>query len=263
MSEMIQALTWFWAPAFLFIIGMFFVLTSSSSKLRRLGKVWTVLSFIVLAIGPYMAPHSDSTASSLLMLQIMGPIALTLSGLYLLAFSGNVAVGQLSRVDRMVGLVTLVAGAAWFVTMHFFAGTPLWHGEVNPYWLVFWPTALLVSTGLASGAGISLLLVGVEREKESRIVIGASSLLFFLTVLSMLYDGHLTTAEEFRSHLWFAASDILGTMVGAGAAVLVFAGVIWRYESGLPEPKSILPPSNDDLEFASKVISSNIGGEEE
>jgi hypothetical protein len=79
----------------------------------------------------------------------------------------------------------------------------------------------------------------------------------------MMLDGPNITAETFRNHFWLAASDIFGLGVGVGLSILVFALVIWIYESSLPPAKTLDTPSQQELAQAASIISDHIGGEQE
>jgi hypothetical protein len=137
------------------------------------------------------------------------------------------------------------------------------NGEINPYWLVFWPTFLLLSTGLSSGAAFSLRYLGDSREQESNFMLVISSLTFTLTALGMILDGPNVSAEIFRDSFWLAVSDIFGLGLGVGLSILVFAFVIWVYESSLPPTKSLDAPSQQELVQASSIVAKHIGGEQE
>jgi hypothetical protein len=172
-------------------------------------------------------------------------------------------VGKLSSTDRKIGSACTFFGLIWFEGMHWWTWTPMLNGEVNPYWLVFWPTFLLLSTGLSSGAAFSLRYLGDSRENESNFMLIISTLTFSLTVLGMMLDGPNISSELFRDHFWLAASDLFGIGIGVGLAILVFALVIWIYESSLPSVKTLDVPSKQELAEAASIIANHIGGEQE
>ena len=90
-----------------------------------------------------------------------------------------------------------------------------------------------------------------------------SSLTFTLTALGMILDGPNVSAEIFRDSFWLAISDIFGLGLGVGLSILVFALVIWIYESNLPPTKSLDAPSQQELVQASSIVAKHIGGEQE
>ena len=59
-----------------------------------------------------------------------------------------------------------------------------------------------------------------------------------IALAAIIFDGYLTTAEEFRDYLWLAAADIFGTVLGISMAIGAFAIVIWSYEKSLPLPEN-------------------------
>lgn len=263
MDAMMQATLWFWFPAIALVVGTGTALSSRSESIKKLSKIIAIISFVLVLLSPVTVPESPSSAAGHLLGSIIGPCALLITGIYLLAFSGNVEVGKLSSRDRKIGSACTFFGLIWLEGMHWWTWTPMLNGEVNPYWLVFWPTFLLLSTGLSSGAAFSLRYLGHSREKESNFMLVLSSLTFTLTVLGMMLDGPNLTAETFRNHFWLAASDIFGLGVGVGLSILVFALVIWIYESNLPLAKTLDAPSQQELTQAASIISDHIGGEQE
>ena len=75
--------------------------------------------------------------------------------------------------------------------MHWHSFTPMWRGQANPYWIIFWPTFLLSSASFT--ALFSMVLVTISWEE-----IGKNSIHLFLisvsttliTLLAMSYDGN-------------------------------------------------------------------------
>ena len=51
-----------------------------------------------------------------------------------------------------------------------------------------------------------------------------------IALSAMIFDGYLTTADEFRDYLWLSVADIFGTIVGISLSIFAFAVVIWAYE---------------------------------
>tara|TARA_B100001142_G_scaffold132711_1_gene134249 strand:+ start:348 stop:770 length:423 start_codon:yes stop_codon:yes gene_type:complete len=136
----------------------------------------------------------------------------------------------------------------------------MWRGEINPYWIVFWPTFLLFAISISSVACVSLLTLGTDR-LDSALRMGVLGIVTAtITISAMTIDGAITSAEAFREHLWMASADILGIVIGAGSAIVVFTIVIWTYENTQPTPVITTPPSSEEYEHVAAVIAENLGG---
>ena len=130
---------------------------------------------------------------------------LVLLGIYLISFSGNVPVGKLPRSDRKLGVFMAGSGFVWLAGMHWWVLTPqLAPDEVNPYWFVFWPTFLLLTSCLASCSAVALLTIGDRRRAESNAMFLVSAVSLIVLLLGLNVDGPLVTGEQFRHHLWLA-----------------------------------------------------------
>jgi len=258
MEEAMEAGIFFWTPLFVILLGIWMAISRASDKLNKVGKAALVIGFIFFAISPWTAAKSDSTASAHLLLSVLGAIGLLIFGVHNTIFSGDVPVGSLPRSAKYSGIAMIVASIGWLVFMHW-STPPEWRGNVNPYWLVFWPTLVLFSASLSGVGCVAFAVLGDER-KGGNILMGMICVIFtILAILMMMKDGANTTAEEFRHHVWLASADILGSIAGVGAAILVFAGVIIWYESGLDEPKRMDAPSKEDIDMASARIAEHIG----
>ena len=260
MDEMWAAAFWFWIPLMLIPIGLYGYLRDSN---RKSGLTLTIFALLMVMASPWTVPSSDSTAGGHLLLTILGPSALMAYGLYGMVFGGNVPVGRLDASARWSGAIATVVAIVLMAMMHWGNFTPIWRGDVNPYWIVFWPTFLLFSTSLCALASLALVGFGSERLRESLNLAGISVAMAGVALAAMLFDGSNTSAEEFRGHLWLAAADILGTLAGVGASIATFAIVIWSYESNLPTPSTTTPPTEDEVKHVVAIAKSHIGGEEE
>jgi len=261
MDSMIEAAIWFWIPLILVPIGIWLAV---SGKAKNLGKVISVSGFILVLISSWTVPSSDSTAAGHLLLSIMAPSLLLAYGIHGMVFGGNVPVGKLDNTARWSGSLAVIISIVIFCLMHWYSFTPLWrNGEVNPYWIVFWPTFLLFSTSLCSVASFALISFGDNRVSESIKLASISVIMTGVALAAIIFDGYLTTAEDFRDYLWLAAADIIGTVVGVTAAIGAFAIVIWSYERSLPPPANSLPPSDEEIKHVVELATSHIGGEEE
>ena len=261
MDSMIEAAIWFWIPLILVPIGIWL---AASGKAKNLGKVLSVSGFILVLISSWTVPSSDSTAAGHLLLSIMAPSLLLAYGIHGMVFGGNVPVGKLDNTARWSGSLAVIISIVIFCLMHWYNLTPIWrNGDVNPYWIVFWPTFLLFSTSLCSVASFALISFGDDRVSESIKLASLSVIMTGVALAAIIFDGFLTTAEDFRDYLWLAAADIIGTVVGVTAAIGAFAIVIWSYERSLPPPVNSLPPSDEEIKHVVELATSHIGGEEE
>ena len=67
--------------------------------------------------------------------------------------------------------------------------------------------------------------------------------------------------NEFRKYVWLSIADLVGIIFGSILAIISFSLVIYSYEKRLPKPKSILPPTENELKHSAKIISLNLGDE--
>ena len=261
MDSMIEAAIWFWIPLISVPIGIWLDI---SGKAKIQGKALAVAGFILVLFSSWTVPSSDSSAAGHLLLSILAPSLLLTYGIHGMVFGGNVPVGKLDNTARWSGALATVISIVIFCLMHWYSFTPLWRdGEVNPYWIVFWPTFLLFSTSLCSVASFALIIFGDNRVSESIKLACLSVVMTGVALAAIIFDGYLTSAEDFRDYLWLAAADIIGTSVGVAMAIGAFAIVIFSYEKSLPSPKKSLPPSDEEIEHVVELASNHIGGDEE
>ena len=264
MDEMLQALVLFWIPIAMVPLGAWLSMSSHSKSATTNGKFLAFLGVIMICLSPWTVPSSPSSAAGHLLGAIIGPCMLILLGIYLIAFSGNVPVGKLPRSDRRLGVLMSGAGFVWLAGMHWWILTPqLSPDEVNPYWYIFWPTFILLTSCLASCSAVTLLTIGDSRKAESNAMFVVSALSMVILLLGLNIDGPLVQASEFREHLWLAVADMAGIAVGSLLSIIVFAFVIYTYERSLPPPKTIEPPTATELDQVSLLLQNHLGGEEE
>ncbi len=48
--------------------------------------------------------------------------------------------------------------------------------------------------------------------------------------------------------------ELAGIFLGSGVALLLGITVVWSFERNLPEPESLPPPSDQDLERAAAIV---------
>jgi hypothetical protein len=264
MDEMLQALLLFWIPIAMVPLGLWLSMSSASKSTTAYGKYLAFLGIIMICLSPWTVPSSPSSAAGHLLGAIIGPCMLIIIGIYLISFSGNVPVGKLPRSDRRLGVLMSGVGFVWLAGMHWWILTPqLSPDEVNPYWYVFWPTFILLTSCLASCSAVTLLTIGDRRRTESNAMFVLSGLSMVILLLGLNIDGPLVQADEFREHLWLAVADMAGIAVGSILSILVFAFVIYSYERSLPSPKAIEPPTSSELDQVSTLLQAHLGGEEE
>ena len=260
MDSMLKAAILFWIP--LLVIG-FGVWLTISRKSKKFGIILSALAILLFLASPWTVPESDSTAGAHLILSLIAPTLLMVYGIHGMIFGGNVPVGKLDSSARWSGALAILISIVIFSLMHWYNLTPLWRdGNVNPYWIVFWPTFLLFSTSLCSASALALISFGDNRVSEAIKLAGLSVIMTGIALAAIIFDGYLTTAEEFRDYLWLAAADILGTVLGIAIAIGVFAIVIWSYEKTLPLPENSPPPNDEEINHVIDLANSHIGGEE-
>lgn len=261
MDSMLDAAIWFWIPLMLIPLGMWF---SVSGKAKKTGFVFSISGLILVMASSWTVPSSDSSAAGHLLLWISGPAILLCYGMYGAVFGGNVPVGKLDSSARLTGFAAVFFSLLIFCFMHWSNLTPTWRdGQVNPYWIVFWPTFLLFSTSLSSLSAIALLSYGDERGLEAVKLSAFSVFMAGIAIAGIIFDGEKISAEEFQDYLWLAAADIFGSLIGAGVALGVFATVIWGYERSLPPPKNTHPPTEEEIDYVVNLAKKHIVGEDE
>ena len=212
----------------------------------------------------WTVPSSDSSAGGHLLLSILAPSLLLAYGIHGMIFGGNVPVGRLDPTARWSGFIAVMLSLTIFSLMHWYSFTPIWrNGEVNPYWIVFWPTFLMVSSSMCCASSVALATYGDNRFNESLKMSLLSVVMAGIALSAMIFDGYLTTADEFRDYLWLSVADIFGTIVGISLSIFAFAVVIWAYEKSLPLPENTSPPSSEELKHVVDLAIAHIGGEEE
>ena len=259
MEEFLQAALLFWLPLICLPFGT--VLALSRKEGRRPVIAWAVVSlaFMMVILSWLTVPASDSSAGGHLLLSIIGPTILMGLGCFMIIFTGKIPVRRLPEQARPVGLISLILGISWLVMMHF-SSPPIWRHQVNPYWLVWWPTFLLSVILLSSFVTGALLMAGENRRKEASLM-AVWGLLFLGLLLAMInFDGALTKAEEMRSYLWLVSADIFGTVIGIIIAVTIVASVVAKYEKSLPEPDTVSELSTEEKELLLMHLGNNLGG---
>ena len=263
MEEILEAVVFFWLPMSMIAFGAWINLSSKDNLTKNFGKIIFILGFIFVCISPWTVPSSPSSAIGHLIGFIIGPSALLVLGIYLIIFSGNVPVGRLPNSDRKMGLISVLISFIWFCLMQWADFTPMYEGsEVNNFWLIFFPTFLVVVCSMSSLLSVSMLAIGDNRQRESRILIIISLISMLLIIAGMNFDGKNISSETFRQYFWLSVSDLFGILIGISMSILVFGLVIYMYESSIDEPKSVPEPSKDELILASQKIAQNIGGDE-
>ena len=259
MEGMLAATLLFWLPLFLVPIGVVIALSRKDGLRPIIGSIITCASGTMVMFSWLTVPESDSSAGGHLILSIAGPTVLMAAGCFLAIFSGKIPVQRLPNYAGPVGMLIILLGLMWLVMMHL-NNPPIWRHQVNPYWLVWWPTFLLSVFLLSSFVIGAMLMVGENRTKEAGLM-GFFSLLFFVGLLVVLQlDGELTDAEQMRTQLWLAIADLWGTTLGIVAAVLTVAFVVAQYEKRLPEPGMVAALDDTEKEQIKNIIEKNTRG---
>lgn len=263
MDDVLQAALLFWLPLALIPVSVWISQSKKSSNGKRNGLILLVIGLVLVLASPWTVPDSPSSAVGNLFGFILGPSILVLFGLYLVAYSGNVPVGRLSVGDKYLGLLLFFIGMVWFSIMHWLDLTPvLDSGEINRFWLIFFPNFLISLSCLCLSAGIAMLVLGDNRSAESKNLFFMFGLTLIFILLAMNIDSSDASSNEFRTYVWLSVADLVGIMLGSILAIISFSLVIYSYEKRLPKPKSILPPTKGELKHSAKIISSNIGDDE-
>ena len=259
-SQQFEALMWFWLPLALVPVGVWLMLERENSTLRKLGLPVSTIGFIMVIASQWTVPESDSSASGQLLLSVIGPIILIALGSFLSIFGSPVPVGRLPSIARPIGYISIVIALCWLFAMHMIS-PPLWRGEVNPYWKIWW-AAFLLSMCLVGMILAQMILFFGDKRGKTALEIGFFSLIStIIIVVLMLNDGAQITASEMRAQIWLAIADIIGTMSGILMAVLAFAVVITLYERSLSEMKPTEPLNKEERQRVSEILADNVGGE--
>jgi len=260
MEEATQAFVFFWVAGLFVVMGAMLAFFSKVSRQRRLGGALFGLGLLSLMLTPWTLSFSPSSGFGHLLGSLIGPAVLLAVGLYQIAFSGHVPVGRLTRTDRNIGVAMVVVGVLWLEAMHWWVLTPTYPDEINRYWLIFWPTLLLVTASGSFVVRYIVKTVGDERNQEQRLLLTLFALTALLVVLGLMRNGPNVDATQFAQEFWLAGADVFGLMVGAAFAILLFALVLTIYESQQPLPKQLDPPTTQQLQEAAKHIAKHVGG---
>ena len=260
MDEYLQAFLLFWLAGLAVIVGLMLGFFSKQSAIRRFGMVLMVLGTLSILATPWTLSFSPSSAFGHFLGSILGPSVLLGVGIYNIAFSGHVPVGRLTEGDRRAGFGMVLIAVLWFEGMHWWVLTPTYPDEINRYWLIFWPTLLLVTASGSFVVRYIVKTVGDERNQEQRLLLTLFALTALLVVLGLMRNGPNVDATQFAQEFWLAGADVFGLMVGAAFAILLFALVLTIYESQQPLPKQLDPPTTQQLQEAAKHIAKHVGG---
>ena len=261
MDAMVEAVVFFWLPLSMIALGAWVSLSSKDNMKTNIGRLISIIGLALVCASPWTVPSSPSSSIGHLIGFILGPSILLLIGIYLLVFSGNVPVGKLPTSDRKLGLFCITLSIVWFCLMQWGDLTPMYEGkEVNRFWLIFFPTLVLMICCLSSVLSISMMVIGEERNRESSIMRLISVMSMTLIICGLTIDGKNTSSELFTTYFWLSVSDLFGILVGVSLSIFIFGFVIYLYERSIGVPNSVPPPTGDELSQASEKIAQNIGG---
>ena len=234
MEPALTAALLLWLPALLAVFGCF-------NLLGRGGPMWKVLtplSVLLVLIAPLTVPESGSTVAVELLWGVVLLGAPLLLGLLMLVFSGDVPVGRVQGWGLPGGLVLVTLALTMLV-----AWTPAFVEDVT-----LWDRFVLVLLGSSASLCASFfvlhrLFVSRRRSRSWPMLCGAvlaTSLLFLHGV-----EGHSGA---------LVVGELAGVFLGSGLALLLGVLVVWSFERNLPEPESLPPPSDHDLERAAAIV---------
>jgi hypothetical protein len=234
MEPALMAALLLWLPALLAVFGCF-------SLLGRGGPMWkalTPLCVLLVLLAPFTVPESGSTVAVDLLWGVVLLAAPLLVGLLMLVFSGDVPVGRMQGWGLPGGLALVAVALGMLV-----AWTPAFVDDVT-----LWDRFVLVLLGSCASLCASLfvlhrLFVPRRRSRSWPMLCGAvvaTALLFLHGVEGQA--GALVVGE------------LAGVFLGSGVALLLGITVVWSFERNLPEPESLPPPSEQDLERAAAIV---------
>lgn len=234
MEPALMAALLLWLPALLAVFGCF-------NLLGRGGPIWKVLTplcVVLVLLAPFTVPASGSTVAVDLLWGVVLLAAPLLVGLLMLVFSGDVPVGRVGRWGLPGGLALVAVALGMLV-----AWTPAFVDNV-----ALWDRFVLVLLGSCASLCASFFVlhrffVARRRSRSWPMLCGAvlaTALLFLHGVEGQA--GALVVGE------------IAGVFLGAGLALLLGIMVVWSFERNLPEPESLPPPSDQDLERAAAIV---------
>lgn len=257
MDELLRASILFWLPVFSMVLGTYMRLGRGSDLLKKSGVGLMVISITLFLISPITVPESPSTQIAQLSWYLLPVGLLVYSGLYLIAFSGDVVVGKINDNYKFLGIVFLVTAITGLLLMQFGNLAPKLSadGSINRYWLVFWPTFLV--------AGFSASIFGAIMTKNKVPMLSCMAFFLVLFTLSTFMDGSEINSSMFRETLWLVGADLLGLILGGGMSIAVFAGVIYAYEKSLPSPSQMEEPSMEEWNIVRKHLNANVEGKED
>ncbi len=253
MDDLLKPALLFWLPIGFFVLGIFFYMSSDSQFRKKFGALISFSSLVLFLISPLTVPESPSTELSHLSWYILPVGVFLFAGLYMTSFSGNVVVGKIHSSYRYLGIFLISISILVFILMQFYSFTPKMPesgGQINRYWLVYWPTFLI------SGVGLSVFGLVLTDDKKAM-----SICTFFFTgmfILSSTFDGSEITSQMFREILWLAGADLLGLILGGFFSIVVFALVIYVYERNLSSPPEMDEPTDEEWSIVRKHLTSNL-----
>jgi hypothetical protein len=262
MEELFKAALLFWLPLMLVPTGAVFALSRKEGSRPIVGWAVALISSLMVMSSWLTVPESDSSAGGHLILAIIGPTILMALGCFLAIFSGRIPVQRLPVYAGPVGFISVLLGLAWLLMMHL-DNPPIWRHEINPYWLVWWPTFLLSVLLLSSFVIGAMLMVGDNRRNEAGVMAFFSLLFFVGLILLLKIDGDLTDAAQMRAQLWLATADAVGTILGILFAIVTVALVVAQYERRLPAPGLVSAMNEEEKEMVQDILNNNLGGDQE
>ena len=206
------ALDLFWFPMSIFMLGMVLALTRNPIKIQKMGWVLATIGIIFIAISPFTAPKSPSSAFGQLILFLMGPtVLLVLANLISMKYS-NI------RKNEYVRGIFIVIGLSWIVLI--WISNPQFNDTNNEYWLLW-----VVSVEI-----ISAIILFSQAYLEQKTT---AKILFFLLGASLLLlnEEILEIPNASRALFIKASGTIVGTIIGFLSGIIIWFYVVQKLHS--------------------------------
>ncbi len=255
----------FWLPGIVLVVGIISFLLKKELQQKKIGLATSMLCFLLLLASPWTLPDSDSSSFGHLLGSLIGPLVLTLTGVYNIIFSIQPGTTQYSKNDRIIGFILFIVGLSWLIAYHWIAYTPTYDNAVNQYWILFFSTLFLLSPVLFFSFGILVSILGHNRKHVVWTMLLFGFVAFQFLIGSMVLDGSSLTSVEFSNYLSITILEVSGYAIGLLLAASVFSAIITLYESRIPMMPQLDPPNAEELKYAREIIKLHLegGGEDE
>lgn len=263
MATETSAAFFFWLPGIVCVGGLIWFLLKKEKQQKQLGLTISVLSFVLILASPWTLRDSDSSSLGHLLGALIGPLVLTLTGVYNIVFSIQPGSTQHSKNDRTIGFVLFLIGIFWLIAYHWIGYTPTYEGVVNQYWILFFSTLLLLSPILFFTFGMLVSFFGHNRQQVAWTMFLIGFVAFQVLIGAMVLDGSSMTSVQFSHYLAITILEVSGYAIGLLLAASVFSAVVTLYESRIPMMPQLEPPNEEELKYAREIIKRHLERGEE